>query len=59
VGRDPLATPARSLGRNPSRYSGNPPHLDDALAAVAVKLSAEEIASLEAPYVPHAVAGFA
>ncbi|SDQ90663.1 Predicted oxidoreductase [Rhizobiales bacterium GAS113] len=34
-------------------------HLDDALAAIAVKLSAEEIASLEKPYVPHAVAGFA
>jgi 1-deoxyxylulose-5-phosphate synthase len=36
-----------------------PPRLDGALAAVAVKLSAEESASLEAPYVPHAVAGFA
>ncbi|SEC38334.1 Predicted oxidoreductase [Rhizobiales bacterium GAS191] len=34
-------------------------HLDDALAAIAVKLSADEIASLEKPYVPHAVAGFA
>jgi 1-deoxyxylulose-5-phosphate synthase len=34
------------------------PHLEDALAAVSLKLSAEEIASLEAPYVPHAVAGF-
>ncbi len=33
-------------------------HLDDALAAVAVKLSAEEIAGLEEAYVPHAVAGF-
>jgi len=33
-------------------------HLEDALAALAVKLSAEEVASLEAPYVPHAVAGF-
>jgi aryl-alcohol dehydrogenase-like predicted oxidoreductase len=33
-------------------------HLDDALAAVAVKLSPQEIARLEEPYVPHAVAGF-
>ncbi len=32
--------------------------LDDALASVNVKLSAEEIASLEALYVPHAVVGF-
>lgn len=35
-----------------------PAHLDDAIAALAVKLSAEDIAELEAPYVPHAVAGF-
>jgi 1-deoxyxylulose-5-phosphate synthase len=33
-------------------------HLEDAVAALGVKLSAEEIARLEAPYVPHAVAGF-
>ena len=33
-------------------------HLDDALAAVNVKLSVDEIASLEEPYVPHAVVGF-
>ena len=32
--------------------------LDDAIAALALKLSAEEIAALEAPYVPHAVVGF-
>jgi len=32
--------------------------LDDAVAALALKLSAEEIAALEAPYVPHAVVGF-
>jgi aryl-alcohol dehydrogenase-like predicted oxidoreductase len=34
------------------------PQLDEAIAAVKVKLSAEEIASLEAPYVPHAVVGY-
>ena len=33
-------------------------HLDDALASVDVKLSADEIAALEEPYVPHAVVGF-
>ena len=35
-----------------------PQHLDDAVAALDVALSAEEIKVLEAPYVPHAVAGF-
>jgi aryl-alcohol dehydrogenase (NADP+) len=33
-------------------------HLDDAVAAVDLQLSADEIARLEEPYVPHAVAGF-
>jgi aryl-alcohol dehydrogenase-like predicted oxidoreductase len=33
-------------------------HLDDALAAVSVKLSAEEIGKLEEAYVPHPVVGF-
>ena len=33
-------------------------HLDDAVAALGVKLTGEEIAALEAPYVPHAVVGF-
>jgi 1-deoxyxylulose-5-phosphate synthase len=32
-------------------------HLDDALAAVEVRLSADEIVTLEEPYVPHAVVG--
>ena len=32
--------------------------LDDAIASVNVKLSAEEIAALEESYVPHAVVGF-
>jgi aryl-alcohol dehydrogenase-like predicted oxidoreductase len=36
-----------------------PSQLTDAVAAVDVKLTADEIARLEAPYVPHAVAGFA
>jgi aryl-alcohol dehydrogenase-like predicted oxidoreductase len=33
-------------------------HLADAVAALEVKLSAEDIAALEAPYVPHPVVGF-
>ena len=32
-------------------------HLDDAIAAVDLRLTAEEIARLEAPYTPHAPAG--
>ncbi len=34
-----------------------PQHLEDALAAVTVQLSAEEIAKLEEPYIPHPVLG--
>jgi aryl-alcohol dehydrogenase-like predicted oxidoreductase len=33
-------------------------HLQDAAAALAVRLTPEEVASLEEPYVPHPVAGF-
>ena len=33
-------------------------HLEDAVAALEVTLSEEEIASLEAPYIPHPVLGF-
>jgi aryl-alcohol dehydrogenase-like predicted oxidoreductase len=32
--------------------------LDDAAAAVSLQLSPEDVAALEAPYVPHAVVGF-
>lgn len=35
-----------------------PHHLEDAVAAVAVKLMPEEIAALEEPYAPHPVLGF-
>jgi aryl-alcohol dehydrogenase-like predicted oxidoreductase len=34
-----------------------PQHLDDAVAALTLKLEAAEIAQLEAPYVPHSVLG--
>jgi aryl-alcohol dehydrogenase-like predicted oxidoreductase len=33
-------------------------HLDDAVGALEVHLTPEEIAFLEAPYVPHPVVGF-
>jgi aryl-alcohol dehydrogenase-like predicted oxidoreductase len=33
-------------------------HLDDAVAAVELELTDEEISALEAPYIPHAPAGF-
>ncbi|WP_158903710.1 aldo/keto reductase [Burkholderia sp. L27(2015)] len=35
-----------------------PQHLDDAVAALSIELSAEEIGKLEELYVPHAVTGF-
>jgi aryl-alcohol dehydrogenase-like predicted oxidoreductase len=33
-------------------------HLEDAVAALSIKLTPEEIAFLEEPYVPHPVVGF-
>ena len=38
--------------------ASKPHHLEDAVAALSVTLTPEEIARLEEPYVPHAVAGF-
>ncbi|MDR6711036.1 aryl-alcohol dehydrogenase-like predicted oxidoreductase [Pseudomonas hunanensis] len=38
--------------------ASRPGHLDDAIAALELELSDEEVARLEAPYVPHAVTGF-
>jgi aryl-alcohol dehydrogenase-like predicted oxidoreductase len=38
--------------------ASKPDHLKDAVAALSLKLTAEEIASLEKPYVPHSIAGF-
>ena len=38
--------------------ASKPHHLQDALAALEVRLTPEQVARLEAPYVPHAVAGF-
>jgi aryl-alcohol dehydrogenase-like predicted oxidoreductase len=39
--------------------ASRPHHLEDALAALSLRLSVEEVARLEAPYVPHPVAGLA
>jgi aryl-alcohol dehydrogenase-like predicted oxidoreductase len=38
--------------------ASKPHHLTDAVAALAVRLTPEEISELEAPYVPHGVVGF-
>ena len=35
-----------------------PNHLDDAVAALSIKLAPDEVARLEEPYVPHPIAGF-
>jgi aryl-alcohol dehydrogenase-like predicted oxidoreductase len=35
-----------------------PHHLQDAVAALSLRLTAEEVASLEEPYAPHPVLGF-
>jgi len=37
--------------------ASKPHHLTDAVAAVSVALTSEEIAALEKPYVPHPIAG--
>jgi aryl-alcohol dehydrogenase-like predicted oxidoreductase len=38
--------------------ASKPHHLDDAVAALSLGLTPEEIAALEEPYVPHAITGF-
>ena len=38
--------------------ASKPQHLDDAVAALDLKLTPEEVEALEAPYVPHRIAGF-
>jgi len=51
LGRNPVVT-APIVGVTKAH------HLDDAVASLDVELDAEEVAQLEEPYVPHAVAGF-
>ena len=38
--------------------ASKPEHLKDSVAALSLKLTAEEIAALEKPYVPHNISGF-
>jgi len=38
--------------------ASKPQHITDAVAALEVRLTAEDVAALEAPYVPHRVVGF-
>jgi len=38
--------------------ASKPAHLDDALGALTLQLSEDEVARLQAPYVPHTVTGF-
>ena len=38
--------------------ASKPAHLQDAVAALSLQLTPEEIGALEAPYIPHTVAGF-
>ena len=49
---------SRPVVTSPIVGATKPHHLEDAVAALNLRLSPEEIASLEEPYVPHAVAGF-
>ncbi|MGO9356756.1 MAG: aldo/keto reductase [Xanthobacteraceae bacterium] len=53
-----LAWLLQKKGVTPIVGASKPSHLTDAVAAVALKLTPDEIGALEAPYVPHAVAGF-
>ena len=38
--------------------ASQPHHLDDAVAALSLSLTSEEMEKLEEPYVPHAIVGF-
>jgi aryl-alcohol dehydrogenase-like predicted oxidoreductase len=38
--------------------ASKPHHLDDAVAALSLNLTPEEITALEEPYVPHPIVGF-
>jgi aryl-alcohol dehydrogenase-like predicted oxidoreductase len=48
----------KTVVTSPIVGASKPHHLDDAVAALGVRLSREEIAALEEPYVPHRVVGF-
>ena len=48
----------KSVVTAPIIGASKPQHLDDAVAALSLALTPDEIAMLEAPYTPHPVAGF-
>jgi aryl-alcohol dehydrogenase-like predicted oxidoreductase len=50
---------AKSVVTSPIVGATKMHHLDDAVAALDVQLTPEEIATLEEPYVPHPIVGFA
>jgi aryl-alcohol dehydrogenase-like predicted oxidoreductase len=47
----------QSVITSPIVGATKPGHLEDAVAALSVKLSAEELVELQEPYIPHAVVG--
>jgi aryl-alcohol dehydrogenase-like predicted oxidoreductase len=47
----------KSFITSPIIGATKPHHLEDAVAALALKLTPEEIKSLEEPYIPHPIAG--
>ncbi len=49
---------SKSFVTSPIIGATKPNHLDDAVAALAVKLAPEELVRLEEPYLPHPVVGF-
>jgi aryl-alcohol dehydrogenase-like predicted oxidoreductase len=49
---------AKPVVTSPIIGATKPHHLEDAIAALSLKLSSDEIAKLEEPYVPHPIAGF-
>lgn len=49
---------SKSYITSPIIGASKPHHLDDAVAAVNVKLDADDITKLEEPYIPHPIAGF-
>jgi aryl-alcohol dehydrogenase (NADP+) len=49
---------AKPFVTSPIVGATKPHHVDDAVAAVDVELTADEIARLEGPYIPHQVVGF-
>jgi aryl-alcohol dehydrogenase-like predicted oxidoreductase len=50
---------AKPVVTSPIVGASKPQHLEDALAALDLRLTREEVETLEAPYLPHPVIGFA